>query len=268
MKYLILISWLIGSLSYGTLHLHIKDTFTIDIPPINTSITKQVPLLITFSNIEETEIFICLSQDKKNDLYFHDINSNEFKENKTINEKLNLTSSYSATHINNTHSFQYKLLNNQDTPFTLKSFLLAINKDDVISGIITKDDISPINSHFYVSIDNIKHIPSGTYTDIFRVDLYKGSLTNKLDAELIESKSIKLIFNIPSYTESIIEKIKTTKNNQTIFIRTNSNEKIIAEFSYTYKNSQKSIFLNTAKESHIIQIPLKSTDPTLTIKTQ
>ena len=209
------------------INLHSKDLHKIQVKH-DKNIRYSLPINISFSVNTNKNYFLCVSFGSQLNRNFHNTNSELFLEEKELKENITIRAERSALKRNTKELLTYQLYNSENTNINteLKTFLLAININDVISGTIQEQDSSPSDINIFAKVPkSIYDIIPGIYIDIFSVDLYEGNIEDKINATLIESKDIKIQFEVP-YVSLIKEEAKLNDGSRCFYVNSNSRHQI------------------------------------------
>jgi len=209
---------------FAEIYLHSIDFQSIKVPVNNKRFQHNININFNINN--KTTFFICFSYGKQNNRQFHNNETELFKENKRRQEENNIRQDRVAFLKGREHRLRYQLYNSKKTPQILKNKLMANNKDDVLSAIIYPDSENPYSLQYFIeTLDNFFDCPPGIYQDVFSIDLYKGDINFQQTATLLESKDIKIQFEVP-YVSLIKEEAKLNDGSRCFYVNSNSRHKV------------------------------------------
>lgn len=254
-KLIILYIYFIFSV-HAAINIHSKDGIYID-HVINNNMTYKQSLIITSSSNESKEFFIACSFGNKETLTNKNYNIEIHKKEKEIKDQLDTSLTRQAK--SKTHALNYQIHHPNQPNTLIKTKFLALSDLEVLAGIIKQNESTNIDIFYDISIQTPMPYP-GTYTDIFTLFLYEGSILEKQNAQLIESKDIQLIIQVPDITQINIPN-QLVSNNITISYETNAETYLIA----TQKIKDKIKYLNIKNYQKFVLVTPISTSEITTI---
>lgn len=213
-----------NSNTYAEINLHSVDLHKINVPIKKTKFKKDID--ITFNIEKKTEIFLCFSFGKQNKRRFHEETTYLFEKEKNTQETKNIKQERIAFLENTNKQLHYQLYKSKDSIFILKNKLLSNNNNDVLAATIYPNSENPFVLSYFIEVsdDFFTAIP-GIYYDVFSVDLYKGVIEDQQTATLLESKDIKIQFEVP-YVSLIKEEAKLNDGSRCFYVNSNSRHQV------------------------------------------